>query len=90
LLDVNNGLAIMQRLTQLSESYRMKPIRVGLHCWWSDEAGEAAEFAQDMLEQACGSRVLWSARVPTNHANIVKHDDFIADVVNRLNTDAAS
>ncbi|MCQ8130746.1 alpha/beta fold hydrolase, partial [Methylomonas rivi] len=90
LLDVNNGLAIMQRLSQLSESYRIEPVRVGLHCWWSDEAGEAAEFAQDMLEHACGSRVLSSARVPADHAKIVKHDDFIADVANLLNADAAS
>ncbi|MDO9006525.1 MAG: thioesterase domain-containing protein, partial [Aquabacterium sp.] len=87
-LDVKNGLAIMQRLSALSEDYRIEAVRAGLHCWWSDEVGEVADFAQDTLEQACGSRVLSSARVPTDHAKIVRHKDFIADVLDLLGADA--
>ncbi|MGY6276831.1 alpha/beta fold hydrolase, partial [Methylomonas sp. MgM2] len=81
LLDLQNGLAIMQHLTELSEHYRIEPVRAGMYCWWSRAAGDAAELAQDILEQACDNRLLGSARVDSDHAGIVRDADFIADVV---------
>ncbi len=81
LLDLQNGLAIMQHLTELSEHYRIEPVRAGMYCWWSRAAGDAAELAQAILEQACDNRVLGSARVDSDHAGIVRDADFIADIV---------
>ncbi|MBL1266032.1 non-ribosomal peptide synthetase [Candidatus Methylomicrobium oryzae] len=81
LLDLQNGLAIMQHLTELSDSYRIEPIGAGMHCWWSRAAGDAAELAQDILEQACGNRLLRSERIDSDHAGIVRDPDFIGDVI---------
>ncbi|EIC30042.1 non-ribosomal peptide synthetase [Methylomicrobium album] len=81
LLDLQNGLAIMRHLTELSDSYRIEPIGAGMYCWWSRAAGDAGELAQDILEQACGNRLLGSERVDSDHAGIVRDPDFIGDVI---------
>jgi amino acid adenylation domain-containing protein len=81
LLDLQNGLAIMHHLTELSEQYRIEPIKAGMHCWWSRPAGEAAELAQDILEQACDNRLLGSARIDSDHSGIVRHLDFMGEVI---------
>ncbi|WP_367154750.1 thioesterase domain-containing protein [Methylomonas sp. HYX-M1] len=87
LLDLQNGMAIMQHLTALSSAYRLPQLATGMHCWWSAAAGDAADMAQDVVEQACGNRVLRSTRIDSDHAGIVRHPDLLADLVTLLGKD---
>jgi thioesterase domain-containing protein len=87
LLDLQNGLAIMQHLTALSNTYRLPRLATGMYCWWSAAAGDAVDMAQDVLEQACGNRVLRSTRIDSDHAGIVRHPDLLADLVALLGKD---
>ncbi|SMF97467.1 non-ribosomal peptide synthase domain TIGR01720/amino acid adenylation domain-containing protein [Methylomagnum ishizawai] len=74
------SFGIMQKLSLLAREWRVRPLRVAPHCWWSDAAGDRAALAQARLEQGWGRPARNSARVAADHAAIVRAPEFLADL----------
>jgi amino acid adenylation domain-containing protein/non-ribosomal peptide synthase protein (TIGR01720 family) len=76
--DLTLGFEAMQRLTTLAKTWRVKPVRIEPHFWWSLDGGELAVQAQTLLETGLTRRGRLSARVPVSHSEIVRAPEFLA------------
>ncbi|BBL77219.1 non-ribosomal peptide synthetase [Methylomagnum ishizawai] len=79
-LQPTTASGIMRKLSALARDWRVRPLRVAPHCWWSDEAGDMATLAQSRLEQGWGRPARSSARVAADHSAIVRAPEFLAEL----------
>jgi amino acid adenylation domain-containing protein/non-ribosomal peptide synthase protein (TIGR01720 family) len=81
---------LLQLLTRLARTHRVRPLRVAPHCWWSTNAGEAAAPALARLEQAWGRTARYSTGIPADHEGLVRAPEFLADIQELLAADRRS
>lgn len=80
-------LAVERHMRQLARGHKaVRPLRAPVHAWWASRSPENNDNAEVLLEQAMGQPLASSTWLDTDHLGIVRHDGFLAALVDRLNS----
>jgi thioesterase domain-containing protein/acyl carrier protein len=84
-VDLAHAAAVTRLLSELAEAYRVKPLRVAPHCWWSDSAAGLTDRARATLEAGWGREAWYSGRIPEDHLGIVRSEQLLSALAAILN-----